>query len=264
MNEDEIKAKLLAAQQERREREQRNVADLKAELEANAAEAHAEAHAEAERKRMQRLATARSPEDLSREDREALPQDVQERLAQMQSENDRIEPDDVRDQAEEFAKWLDSLVPDARTVEVEDIAGVVHQVTVMAAAKKQVRVTRRIRRALAKHVDTDAWQLDADSVMQTILNLVEDEDVFDAVVYCFEQLCRHAVREARKGNAGELAVADWLEENGTDDGDVTPYRPGADELFPIEEMVAGILPFSGRLVRRIAGWTKPGGASNAA
>lgn len=185
----------------------------------------------------------------------AISEEMQKRLQQMQEE---AEPQTATEVMSNLSDWLDSLVPDERWVTVIDHAEEEHDVLVLASAEKQIRVGRKIRNVLGKHVEDDV-ELNEGSLASILLELVQDEEVFDVVEYAFTTLCRSALRKARLGEAAKVAKLD-MEDHNEDLVDAggkpikIPTRFSSRQLFPIEEMIAGVVPFSGRLIRRVAGW----------
>ena len=135
---------------------------------------------------------------------------------------------------DQFRKLLDVLDPPSE-VEVTDRFGETHRLTASVSARQQIRILREFERVKSLPVANEIAGLDlGGNVAGALVALASDPDVLSALARAFETAHPNAVRAATDRAADTCEVED------------------AADLFPIEELVAGLVPLFGRLVHRSA------------
>ena len=134
---------------------------------------------------------------------------------------------------DQFRRLLDVLDPPDEVV-VLDAFGQSHRLTSAVSARAQIRILREFERVKDLPVAQGLDLSGGGGVGLALLMLAQDPDVLSALARCFEIAHPAAVAAARE-SAGEIVIEDSA------------------DLFPIEELVAGLVPLFGRLIQRSAG-----------
>lgn len=139
-----------------------------------------------------------------------------------------LNPDAIRE-------LLDTLIPPGDT-EIEDALGNVYRISTRLPARAEVMVIREIEALADLDVDPAAFRTgSAPNLIRRMIGLATDPRVLDALCHAFEIAHPRTVARAR-----EAAYAA---------GTVT--APGeVSDLFGLEAIVSGLIPFVARLLRR--------------
>ena len=143
----------------------------------------------------------------------------------------------VETPAEQFRKLLDILDPPSE-ITVTDVLGTTHRVGAAVSARQQIKILREFEaiKELPVASNIDADDVSGVGLAGVLVKLASDPDVLTGIATCFAHAHPIAVTNAAN-SAKEAGI---------------PADDAAD-LFPIEEMVAGLIPLFGRLVQRSAG-----------
>ena len=140
------------------------------------------------------------------------------------------------DPTEPFRNLLAVLDPPDEVI-VTDAVGGKHRLRSAVSARAQIRIFREFEKAKTLPVAEGLADLDltgGGGIASALVTLASDPDVLDALARCFDIAHPDAVADARGDSPAEDAA----------------------DLFPIEELVAGLVPLFGRLVQRSAGAMK--------
>lgn len=128
--------------------------------------------------------------------------------------------------------FLDKLVPPEK-LEIEDIAGNKYKLRTSISARNQIKVIRRFEEMM-KGVDKDTLTIEQpitlSSILKAFLTITSDETVMSAMEDCFSLAHPDVLKEA-------------IAECGT-------KKSKAADVFPIEELLSGVLPLFIRLLKR--------------
>jgi hypothetical protein len=145
------------------------------------------------------------------------------------------------DPTEQFRALLAVLDPPDEVV-VTDAAGCSHRLRSAVSARAQIRIFREFERVKDLPVAEGLSGLDlagGAGLAGALVALASDPDVLGSLARCFEIAHPEAVAAARVATTTAGLPVDEIVD--------------AADLFPIEELVAGLLPLFGRLVQRSAG-----------
>lgn len=149
--------------------------------------------------------------------------------------------EDVREAAEGLRRLFSTLVPPDE-VEIEDAFGGRYTVRAVLPARRQIVVMRKIEGLLSVDAEIGALATagaGVEGIASAIVSLASNEVVLDGVAGAFEAAHPSVVEQAR-ARARDAGVS---EEESTHPAD----------LFSIEELVGGLLPFFLRLAAKIVG-----------
>jgi len=156
----------------------------------------------------------------------------------VQEETTKIE--EVSNPGLDLTQMLDTLVP-PKTVTVVDVFGNEYEMTAVCSARSQIRILRKFEElqtlpAIAEQLGDDIAIGDAGSIAALIIKVASDPQVLSGIASAFEighpKTYGLAIKAAKK--QGLKDVED------------------AADLFPIEELVAAVLPLFMRLLRKSA------------
>jgi hypothetical protein len=163
----------------------------------------------------------------------------------------------IKAAADDLRELFETLQPPDR-IRLKDGFGGAYIVPAMIVGSAQLRINRRLGE-LGTLVDVDAVRKGGpQAIADTILQLAASEEILDALSDAFEE-AHPAVMQAAKRRA-ETFIAQQSEMVDEGDGEYelvtvimaeVPER--AKDLFPAEELIAGILPFYLRFVVRLFG-----------
>jgi len=146
---------------------------------------------------------------------------------------------DVDSALESMRKMFDTMDPPS-TIKIMDAFGGEHTTRALLPARKQVRVMRELEALSGADVSMEAISNmgdGAEGIVAAIVAMANDEAVLDSLSRAFA--LAHPKIVARARNA---AIADGESEEDT--------KHVAD-LFPVEEIVSGLVPFFLRLANRM-------------
>jgi hypothetical protein len=126
-------------------------------------------------------------------------------------------------------------------IEISDAFGGTHALRPLLPARRQVRVMRELEALANRTVDRDvvpSFSGGAEGVIGAIVLLAADEEILDGLSSAFA--LAHPEAMARAASAAEEA------------GVPEDERTHAADLFPVEEIVSGLVPFFLRLAKRVA------------
>lgn len=149
--------------------------------------------------------------------------------------------EDVREAAEGLRRLFATLVPPDE-VEIEDAFGGRYTVRAVLPARRQIVVMRKIEGLLSIDAEIGALATSGagiEGIASAIVSLASNEAVLDGVAAAFEAAHPTVVATARER----------AREAGLSEEEVA--HPG--DLFSIEELVGGLLPFFLRLAAKIVG-----------
>lgn len=158
---------------------------------------------------------------------------------QVQEEN--IEINEENEAALDLTKMLETLVPPT-TVTVVDVYGNDYEATAVCSARAQIQILRKFEElqtlpAIANQLGDDIAIGDVGSIANLIVRVASDPVVLSGVASAFEighpKIYTQALKAAKKNGLKEVE--------------------DAADLFPIEELVAAVLPLFLRLLRKSAG-----------
>lgn len=143
--------------------------------------------------------------------------------------------------AAQLRRLLETLVPPDHVM-VADAFGGIHQAPGLLPARAQIRVMRKVEALLEIDIDTNALtEIAGDggvsAIAGTLIRLASREEVLDALADAFKAAHPGIVKAA-----AEMAEASGAE---------LDKNPHPADLFPIEELVAGLLPFFLRLAGKV-------------
>ena len=145
--------------------------------------------------------------------------------------------DDVREAAKGLRDLFATLVP-PDTVEIDDVFGGHYSVRAVLPARRQIVVMRKIEALL--EVDASVSSLTGsgvEGIASALVSLASNETVLDGICAAFEAAHPSVVASAR----ARALEAEVDPSEGTHPAD----------LFAIEELVGGLLPFFVRLVAKM-------------
>lgn len=138
------------------------------------------------------------------------------------------EQEDVRG----LTELLETLVP-PKNLEIEDIYGNIYKVSSSVSARSQIKIMREFDKLKELENEVNIQLTDMPSIIQSLVSLASDENVFNALCNCFEIAHAKTVKRAKEESKKE---DDLFEHVG--------------DLFSIEEIVSGIIPLFIRLARK--------------
>ena len=128
--------------------------------------------------------------------------------------------------------FLDKLVPPEK-LEVEDIDGNIYKLRTSISARNQIKVIRRFEEMM-KNVDreklTISQPITVTSILNAFITVSSDEVVMTAMEDCFSLAHPAALKEAISSCGNK--------------------KSKAADVFPIEELLSGVLPLFIRLLKR--------------
>jgi len=139
------------------------------------------------------------------------------------------------DSMDQFRRLLDVLQPPDDVI-VTDGFGTTHRLSCSVPARQQIKILRIFERVKDLPVASQLQGIDSGGFAGAIILLATDADVLAALAEVFQLAHPRAYGEA-SAKAHDLGHE---------------FEDAAD-LFPIEELVAAIVPLFGRLVHRSAG-----------
>lgn len=134
---------------------------------------------------------------------------------------------------DQFRRLLDILDPPDEVV-VTDAFGDSHRLASAVSARAQIKILREFERVKDLPVAQGLDLSGGGGVGLALVMLAQDPEVLSALARCFAIAHPGAVASATE-SAGAMEIED------------------AADLFPIEELVAGLVPLFGRLIQRSAG-----------
>jgi hypothetical protein len=147
--------------------------------------------------------------------------------------------EDVREAAKGLRDLFATLVPPDE-IEIEDVYGGRYVERAVLPARRQIVVMRKIEALLALDGDVGAITLGgsgAEGIVNALVSLASNEKVLDGLSAAFEAAHPSVVASARER----------ARSTGVSEADST--HPA--DLFAIEELVGGLLPFFVRLVAKM-------------
>jgi hypothetical protein len=157
---------------------------------------------------------------------------------QVQEETTKIDEDN--NPGLDLTKMLDTLVP-PKTVTVADVFGNEYETNAVCSARSQIRILRKFEElqtlpAIAEQLGDNIAIGDAASIAALIVKVASDPQVLGGIASAFEighpKTYTLAVKAAKKQGLKEIE--------------------DAADLFPIEELVAAVLPLFMSLLRKSA------------
>jgi hypothetical protein len=171
---------------------------------------------------------------------QSAPESAPESAVQAQSEQGVEQGvQDVREAAKGLHDLFATLIP-PEEIEIADVFGGEYRVRAVLSARRQIVVMRKIEGLLS--VDADIGALTGsgiDGIAGALVALASNEVVLDGISEAFEAAHPTVVASAR-ARAIEAGLAPSEAEHPAD-------------LFAIEELVGGLLPFFVRLVAKMIG-----------
>ncbi len=165
--------------------------------------------------------------------------------------------------AQDFRDLFGVLVPSS-TVSVTDAFGGEHVLRGMTSARNQALILREFE-AISKIVDiSNIDRSNLPNLASAILSIAQHDGVLDHLAAAFAHPHEGAIVRARR-NAERVYISDRTEDEPLLESVRTAAREyaaelGVADLFPVEELAAGLVPFFVRLVDRLLGMVDPGGA----
>lgn len=164
---------------------------------------------------------------------------IQDESRSPDAPNAPTEPSDLSKSIDDLKNLFATIVPQD-TVEFTDRYGGRHTARALLAARQQVRVMRELEALFEANVDLSLLSggSEIDDIMRAVIAVAADERVLTGLGRAFAEAHPKAMRQA-------LALAKEC-------GDEFPVDTvdGAD-LFPVEEIVAALVPFFVRLAMRL-------------
>jgi hypothetical protein len=172
-----------------------------------------------------------------------LPKNARDAGVMMQNENENIEPKEgeelgltMADASYSLQSILETLVP-ASEISVSDALGDTHTVKTVASARVQIKVLREFEKIQEMDIGSMPFSENIADIVKTMVAIAANEEVLMVISKCFSlsqpmlvrQVCAKADEIGFPYEKGDLASAD---------------------LFPLEEMIASIVPLFIRLAKR--------------
>jgi hypothetical protein len=154
--------------------------------------------------------------------------------AQQGQATDPAQLDDARDAMEHLRQLFATLVP-PDTLELQDALGNTYTARAALPARAQIKVMQQLQALSDREVSMPTAGTDAAGMIGMLVQLAADPVVLDGVADAFA-----AAHPAVLVQARDAAKAQGLD-----------YTHPAD-LFPVEDLVAGLVPFFVRFARRAA------------
>ncbi|HHZ95224.1 MAG TPA: hypothetical protein EYN67_06655 [Flavobacteriales bacterium] len=131
---------------------------------------------------------------------------------------------------------LKTLIPDDE-IEVQDVLGGKHMVRTVASARVQIKVLRQFEKLKSLSFTEMPFANDASSMFDLIMSVADNDDVLRVISNCFSVSQPLLIASVKK-KATEQGFP-------FEDSDLA-----AADLFPLEEMIAAIIPLFIRLARK--------------
>ena len=144
-------------------------------------------------------------------------------------------PDIGEEALQQVSSLLQRLIP-ADTVEIEDIFGNQYRVRAVLPARRQVKVLRHLEKLMqisSTGIDmSEVRQMDVGNIAALFLSLAENDDVLDSLCAAFQEAHPKVVEAAHKAQP-------------------TEEKADVADLFPLEEVIGGLVPFFARLASKM-------------
>lgn len=150
--------------------------------------------------------------------------------------NDDVTPEEAMSQV----KALLEVLEPHESIEVADAFGGVHTLGALLPARRQVRVMRELEALANRSFDRDDmpdFGAGAEGMIGAIVILAADEDILDSLSRAFALAHPEVMTRAAEAAAAAGVPAERCEH--------------AADLFPVEEIVSGLVPFFLRLAKRL-------------
>lgn len=153
------------------------------------------------------------------------------------SENETNTPENTEQedvgQLKGITELLETLVP-PKNITIEDVFGNEYKVSSSVSARNQIKILREFEKLQKMEEDVQVRLDSIPTIVASLVSVASNDFIFETLCSCFEF--------AHKGVANKAQKHAKEEEN--------EELTHVGDLFPIEEIVAGIVPLFIRLARR--------------